>query len=56
MDSVEKQQELSVETKLMLNKFPKLLERQKKVRNHLVKTNPKSDARLRQRKGRRRPI
>ena len=53
VNSIEKDQELSVETKQFVKEFPKLFERRGKVTNHKVKINFKSDSKICQQKGRR---
>ena len=56
VNSTEKDQELSVETKQFVKEFPKLFERRGKVTNHKVKINFKADAKITQQKRRRIPI
>ena len=56
VNSIEKDQEISVETKQFVKEFPKLFERRGKVTNHKVKINFKADAKITQQKGRRIPI
>ena len=56
VNSIEKDQELSVETKQFVKEFPKLFERRGKVTNHKVKNYFKSDAKISQQKRRRIPI
>ena len=56
VNSIEKDQELSVETKQFVKEFPKLFERRGKVTNHKVKINFKADAKITLQKGRRIPI
>ena len=56
VDSIEKDQEISVETKQFVKKIPKLFERRGKVTNHKVTLKFKADAKITQQKGRRIPI
>ena len=56
VNSVEKDEELSAETKQQSNEFPDLFKRNGRIRNHQVKINLKSDAKISQQKGRRIPI
>ena len=55
VNSIEKDQDLSVETKQFVKEIPKLFERRGKKTNHKVKINFKSDAKILQQKGRRVP-
>ena len=56
VNSIEKDQDLSVEKKHFVKEFSKLFERRGKITNHKVKINFKSDAKISQQKGRRVPI
>ena len=56
VNSFEKDQETSVETKQFVKDFPKLFERRGKITSHKVKINFKADAKITQQKGRRIPI
>ena len=56
VNSIEKDEDISVETKYFVKEFPKLFERQEKVKNHKVKLKFKADAKLSQQTGRRIPI
>ena len=55
-NSIEVGEELSVETKKMVNEFPKLFKRNGKLKNYEVKIRLKEDARIVQQKGRRIPF
>ena len=56
VNSIEKEKDLSAETKQFVKEFPKLFERRGKVKNHKVRINFKTDAKITQQKGRRIPI
>ena len=56
VNSIEKENELSPETKKLVNEFPKLFKRQGKVNNYQIKINLKPEAKTIQQKGRRIPI
>ena len=56
VNSIEKEKDLSAETKQFVKEFPKLFERRGKVKNHKVRMNFKTDAKITQQKGRRIPI
>ena len=56
VNSVEKDEELSAETKQLSNEIPDLFKRNGRIRNHQVKINLKSDAKISQQKRRRIPI
>ena len=56
VNSVEKDEELSAEAKQLSNEFPDLFKRNGRIKNHQVKFNLKSDAKIFQQKGRRFPI
>ena len=52
VNSIDKDQELSVKTKQFVKENPTLFERRGKVKSHEVKTNFKSDAEITEQKGR----
>ena len=54
--SVEKDEELCAESKQLSKEFPDSFKRNGRTRNHQVKNNLKSDAKVSQQKGRRNPI
>ena len=54
--SIEKEKDLSAETKQFVKEFPKLFERRGKVKNHKVRINFETDAEITQQKGRRIPF
>ena len=56
VNSIEKENELSPETKQLVSEFPKLFKRQGKVNNYKIKINSKLDSKVTQQKGRRIPI
>ena len=56
LNSGEKDEELSAEAKQLSNDFLTLFERNGRIKNHQVKINLKSDAKISQQKGRRIPI
>ena len=56
VNSVEKDEELSAEAKQLSNEFPDWFKRNGRIKNHQVKINLKSDAKISQQKGRRIPI
>ena len=56
VNSIDKDEELSEETKQFVKDFPKLFSRKGKIKNHQVKINLKNEARVSQQKGRRIPI
>ena len=56
VNSIEKENELSPETKQLVNEFPKLFIRQGKVNNYQIKINLKPESKVTQQKGRRIPI
>ena len=56
VNSIEKETELSAEAKQFVNEFPKLFERKGKIKNHQVRINFKTGAKITQEKGRRTPI
>ena len=56
VNSVEKDEELSAEAKQLSNEFPDLFKRNGRIKNHQVKINLKSDAKISQQKGRRIPV
>ena len=56
VNSIEKEKDLSAETKQFVKEFPKLFERRGRVKNHKVRINFKTDAKITQQKGRRIPI
>ena len=56
VNSIEKEKDLSAETKQFVKDSPKLFERRGKVKNHNVRINFKADAKITQQKGRRIPI
>ena len=53
VNSIEKENELSPETKQLVNEFPKLFIRQGKVNNYQIKINLKPESKVTQQKGRR---
>ena len=53
VNSVEKDEELSAEAKQQSNEFPDLFKRNGRIKNHQVKINLKSDAKVSQQEGRR---
>ena len=55
VNSIEKEKGLSAETKQYVKEFPKLFERRGKMKNHKVRINFKTDAKITQQKGRRNP-
>ena len=56
VNSIENQVELSTEAKQFVKEFPKLFERKGKIKNHQVRINFKTGAKITQQKGRRFPI
>ena len=56
VNSVEKNEELSAEAMQLSNEFPELFKRNGRRKNHQVKFNLKSDAKISRQKGRRIPI
>ena len=56
VNSIEKDQELSIETKQFVKETPKLFERRGKVKSHKVEINFKSDTKITQQKVRRIPF
>ena len=56
VNSIEKENELSPETKQLVREFPKLFKRQGKVNNYKIKFNLKPESEVTQQKGRRIPI
>ena len=56
VNSIEKEKELSTETKQFCNEFPKLFKRNGKIKDHEIKIKLKPDAKITQQKGRRIPI
>ena len=56
VNSIEKENELSPETKQLVNDFPKLFKRQGKVNIYQIKINLKPETKVSQQKGRRIPI
>ena len=56
VNSIEKEKDLSAETKQFVKESPKLFERRGKVKNHKLRINFKTDAKITQQKGRRTPI
>ena len=56
VNSVENQVELSTEAKQFVKEFPKLFERKGKIKNHQVRMNFKTGAKIKQQKERRFPI
>ena len=56
VNSVKKDEELSAEAKQLSNEFPDLFKRNGRTKNHQVKINIKSDAKISQQKGRPIPI
>ena len=56
VNSIEKEEELSTETKQFCNDFPQLFKRNGKIKDHEIKIKLKPDAKITQQKGRRIPI
>ena len=56
VNSIEKEEEQSTETKQFCNEFSKLFKRHVKIKDHKIKIKLKPDAKITQQKGRRIPI